>query len=145
MSALNLDSPSVQSYLGILQGVITRMATNSANAKAWCIALVSAIVVIIADKGKPNFVWISVIPIVLFLMLDSYYLALERQFRDVYNDFIRKLHFGTASVDDLFFVAPRAGVIATSMNIVKAFGSIATWPFYALLALMLIVVRAWIL
>lgn len=121
------------------------MATNSASCKTWCITLVSAIIVIIADKSKPGFVWISVIPIVLFLMLDSYYLALERQFRDVYNDFIRKLHFGTATVDDLFFVAPRAGAVATSLNIVKAFGSIATWPFYALLALMLLVVRTWIL
>ena len=121
------------------------MATNSASSKTWCVTLVSAVIVIIADKGKPDFVWISAIPIVLFLMLDSYYLALERQFRDVYNDFIRKLHFGTATVDDLFFVAPRTGVIATSMSIVKAFSSIATWPFYALLALMLIVVRAWIL
>ncbi len=121
------------------------MATNNASSKTWCVTLVSAVIVIIADKGKPNFVWISVIPIVLFLMLDSYYLALERQFRDAYNDFVRKLHYGTATVDDLFFVAPRAGVVATSMNIVKAVGSIATWPFYVLLALMLLVVQAWIL
>ncbi len=121
------------------------MGTNAASCKTWCITLVSAIVVIIADKGKPNYVWISVVPIVLFLVLESYYLALERQFREVYNDFIRKLHFGTASVDDVFFVAPRSGARASSLNILRAACSMAIWPFYVLLALMLLIVRVWIL
>lgn len=142
---VSFDSPSVQSYLTILQSVISRMATNSSNCKTWCVSLVSAIIVIVADKGKPDYVWISVVPIVLFLLLDSYYLALERQFRTVYNDFIRKLHFGSATVDDVFYVAPRAGTGATSVNILKAGGSIAVWPFYILLAVMLLVVRIWVL
>lgn len=145
MDKVNFDSPSVTSYLTILQGVINRMATNGASCKTWCITLVSAIVVIIADKGKPNYVWISAVPIVLFFVLESYYLALERQFRNVYNDFIRKLHFGNATVDDVYFVAPRSGAAASSLDILRAAYSIAIWPFYMLLALMLLVVRAWIL
>lgn len=145
MDKVSFDSPSVSSYLTILQTVIARMATNSASCKTWCVTLTSAIVVIIADKGKPSYVWISVIPMALFLLLDAYYLALERQFRSVYNDFIRKLHFGTATVEDVFFVAPRSGVSATSLNIIKASGSFSVWPFYTLLALMLLVVRVWIL
>src|SRR2546425_4593734 len=104
----------------ILQSVISRMATNSSNCKTWCVTLVSAIVVIIADKGKPDYVWISVVPIALFLLLDTYYLSLEREFRGVYNDFIRKLHFGNATVDDVFYVAPRTGMVVTSLNILKA-------------------------
>jgi hypothetical protein len=145
MDKVEFDSPSVQSYLTILQAVIGRMASNSANCKTWCITLVSAIVVIIADKGKPSYVWISIVPIVLFLVLDSYYLSLERQFRGVYNDFIRKLHFGNATVEDVFYVAPRAGGPATSALILKASASFSVWPFYALLALMLLVVRVWVL
>ena len=121
------------------------MATNSSSCKTWCITLVSAIVVIIADKGEPHYVGISAVPIVLFVLLDSYYLFLERQFRAVYNDFIRKLHFGTATVEDVFYVAPRGGVAVTSMNILRATGSISVWPFYALLAVMLLVVRMWVL
>jgi hypothetical protein len=139
------ESPSVHSYLTILQGVIGRMAGNSASCKTWCVTLVSAVIVIIADKAKPDYVWISVIPIILFLVLDSYYLALERQFRGVYNDFIRKLHFGSATVEDVFFIAPRAGALATSFEVVRAVISIAVWPFYVLLAIMLLVVRVWIL
>jgi hypothetical protein len=145
MNKVSFDSPSVPSYLTILQTVIGRMATNSTSCKTWCVTLVSAVVVIIADKGKPNYVWISVIPIVLFLLLDAYYLSLERQFREVYNEFIRKLHFDNATVEDVFFVAPQSGVSATSLSIIKASGSISVWPFYTLLTLMLLVVRMWIL
>jgi len=85
------------------------------------------------------------VPIILFLFLDSYYLSLERQFRTVYNDFIKKLHYGGATVDDIFLVTPRTGSGATSLNIIKASCSIAVWLFYALLAVMLLIVRAWIL
>lgn len=145
MEKISYDSPSVQSYLTILQAVINRMASNSAACKTWCVTLVSAIVVIIADKGKPHYVWISVVPIVLFLLLDSYYLALERQFRAVYNEFIRKLHFGEATVDDVFIIAPKIGIETALLNIIKAGGSISVLAFYGFLALMLIVVRVWVL
>jgi hypothetical protein len=145
MEKIGFDSPSVQSYLTILQSVISRMASNSAACKTWCVSLVSAIVVIIADKGKPDFVWVSVIPIALFFFLDLYYLSLERLFREVYNDFIRKLHIGTAMVEDVFSIAPKTGTSLKSLHILKSCGSIAIWPFYTLLAVMLLVVRAWVL
>ena len=145
MDKVNFDAPSVQSYLMILQSVISRMAMNSSNCKTWCLTLVSAVVVIIADKGKPDYVWISIVPIALFLFLDAYYLSLERDFRTVYNDFIRKLHFGNATVDDVFYVSPRSRISATTMQILKAGGSISIWPFYVLLAVMLLVVRLWVL
>lgn len=145
MEKVTFDSPSVHSYLTILQSVVTRMATNSSSCKTWCVSLVSAIIVIVAEKTEPDYVWISLIPIVLFLLLDSYYLAIERQFRAVYNDFIRKLHFSTATVEDVFFVAPRTGVTATSWAILCACGSIAIWPFYGLLAFMLFLVRILVL
>ena|SRR3989338_243886 len=55
------NSQAVQSHLTILQAVIQRMANNSSSSKAWCITLVSAILVIVADKGKPQYAWIAVI------------------------------------------------------------------------------------
>jgi len=142
---INFDSPSVQSYVAILQNVVTRMATNSTACKTWCITLVSAVIVIIADKGKPTYVWISIIPIILFGLLDAYYLLLEKAFREKYNEFIKKVHDSTATIDDMFIVAPSSGVKVTSVEWLKAAGSIAVWPFYSLLLIMLVVVKAWIL
>ncbi len=100
------DSPAVQAHLSITQAVIQRMASNSASCKAWCITLVSAILVIVADKGKPNYALIAGIPTILFLILDAYYLALERCFRDSYNSFIDKLHGGRVATSDLYAVTP---------------------------------------
>ena len=142
---VKIDSPGVQSYLEILQGVINRMALNSSGCKTWCIALVSAIVVIIADKGKPQFVWISIFPVLLFLFLDTYYLSLEIRFRDRYNDFIRKLHADDATIEDLFIVTPGRGFRNIAKSSIKALLSPSVWPFYGLLIAMMFIIRFWLL
>ncbi len=72
-------------------------------------AIVSAILVIVADKAKPEYVWLSIVPIILFYLLDSYYLGLERGFRDRYNEFVRKLHEERASTPQLTEVARENG------------------------------------
>jgi hypothetical protein len=74
---IDSESPSIQTHLGILQNVIQRMASNSSACKTWCVTLVSAVLVIVADKGKPDYAWIAMLPIVVFAALDAYYLALE--------------------------------------------------------------------
>ena len=56
MDKPTFESPSVHSYLSILQAVIARMASNSSNCKTWCITIVSAILVVVADKGQSSFV-----------------------------------------------------------------------------------------
>ena len=141
MTDINVDSPAVQSHLGILQSVINRMAANSSGCKTWCIALVSAIVVILAEQEKPEYVWVSIVPIFLFLFLDSYYLGLENRFRDRYNEFIQKLHTGTVTVEDLFIVTPGKGFKVFAKAILQAVISLSVWPFYGLLVLMLLIVR----
>ena len=141
---VNFDSPAVQSYLTILQGVIGRMASNRAGAKIWCIALVSAVIIVMADKGEPRYVWITLVPVCLFFLLDAYYLGLERQFRDRYNDFIGKLLDGNASVEDVFIVNPGGGFAGTMKAVWSACGSVSVWPFCAVLALMLLAVGMWI-
>jgi hypothetical protein len=142
---VSLDSPAVQSYLTILQGVIGRMASSSAGAKTWCVALVSAIIVVVADKADPRYVWIALVPVALFFLLDAYYLGLERLFRNRYNDFIAKLHEGTAEIEDVFIVTPGAGISGTMKAALEACGSVSVWPFYLLLALMLVGIWMWVL
>ncbi len=139
-----LESSSVQSYLNILQTIVSRMAGNSANCKTWCITLVSGILVVIADKAKPNYGWLALIPTVLFLFLDAYYLGQERAFRDTYNNFVRRMHTGTAETKDLFIVAPLKGfnVITATLQSTLSF---AIYPFYLTLIAMIIIARLFIL
>lgn len=133
MDKPTFDSPSVHSYLTILQSVIARMAANSSSCKTWCITIVSAILVVVADKTKPSYVWIALIPTVLFFGLDSYYLALERLFREHYNAFIRKLHLNIASIDDVFIVDPGAGPLKVLGASLCAATSVSVFPFYLVL------------
>lgn len=134
------DSSAVQSHLGILQDIITRMASNSSNCKNWCITLVSAILVIIADKNQPNYIWIALIPILLFFFLDSYYLGLERGFRATYNHFVSKLHNSTATTQDLFVIRPPKGFKLWGTTLGSAF-SPAVLPFYGILAITVVLAR----
>jgi len=127
------NSQAVQAHLGITQSVIQRMAANSASCKAWCIALVSAILVIAADKEKPQYTPIAIVPVALFLVLDAYYLALERAFRISYNAFIERLHTKKLTVYDLYSVMPGGNIIALFF---RSLASFSIWPFYlTLLAL----------
>lgn len=144
MPPLSHDSPAVHSYLGILQDVIGRMANNSAGAKTWCVALLSAILVIVVDKQAPYLAWIALTPVLLFGFLDAYYLALERRFRTTYNEFIRKLHDGEASIDDLFVVSPSSGSHVDVGEIVEALQSVSVWPFYCVQLGLLMVIGLWL-
>ena len=128
------ESAAVQAHLGIAQSVIQRMASNSASCKAWCISLVAAILVIVADKGKPNYALIAAIPTLLFLVLDAYYLALERCFRGSYNEFIDKVHAGRVAASDLYAVTPKGSLLKVFAQSLRSF---SIWPFYLTLGVMI--------
>lgn len=131
---IKAESPAVQAHLTIMQSVIQRMAANSTSCKAWCIGLVSAILVIVADKGKPSYALLALIPTILFLCLDAYYLALERGFRASYNSFIEKLHEGKVTAEDVYWVTPEGPLWK---KWVCALGSFSIWLFYITLVAMI--------
>lgn len=136
--SVDSSNQAVHAHLGILQAVIQRMAANSASCKTWCITLVSAILVIVADKGKPQFTILAIGPTLLFLYLDAYYLRLEKQFRNSYNKIVRNLHNGKLTGVDLFVVAPVGNPFA---EFIRALLSSSVWPFYLLLTIMVLLGR----
>lgn len=136
---IDSDSPSIQTHLGIIQSVIQRMASNSSSCKAWCVTLVSAILVIVADKGKPEYAWIAMLPTIVFAALDAYYLALEKSFRNSYNDFISKVHNRTLIESDLYSVIPKGSMSYLQWESVKSF---SVWGFYISLAVLITITKA---
>ena len=136
------ESAAVQVHLGIIQNVIQRMASNSSSCKAWCIALVSAVLVIVADKGNPEYALIAFIPNILFLVLDTYYLALENCFRDSYNTFINKVHERRVESTDLYAVTPGGSVTKAFLASLLSF---SIWPFYLTIAGMIWLSRSIVL
>ena len=136
---LDRDAPSVQSHLTMLQGIVSRLASNSASCKTWCVTLVSALAVVVAQSGRPGMLLIAAIPIVIFFALDCYYLGLERRFRDCYDSFVKKLHAGTARIEDAFVVAPKLRVRGAFVEAIEAASSFSIWPFYLGLGVLLII------
>ena len=132
------NSPSVQSHLQIIQGVINRMASNSAASKAWCITVVSAILVLVADKGKPEFAYLAFIPLLLFGALDGYYLAFEKAYRASYNAFVEKLHTGTLETSDIYAVRPKGNLSKHQFDAIRSF---SVWGFYISLGIMILLAR----
>ena len=137
--SLSGESSAVQAHLTIMQDVITRMGENSRSCKVWCVTLVSAILVLVARTGNAEHALIALAPTILFLVLDAYYLALERGFRDSYNTFVGKVHDSTASTSDLYTVAPRGSAVQRFFW--ALFRSFSVLPFYAVVVLTILL--AW--
>jgi hypothetical protein len=135
---LSEDSSSVVAHLGILQGVIQGMSANSATAKGWCTAIVSAVLAIVADKGKPDYVLLALVPTIFFFVLDAFYLRLEKGFRKAYESFVDKLHSRTLAVDDLYVVRAEGNRWRLWG---AAFGSFSVWGIYLMLALLIMLAR----
>ena len=135
---LDADSSAVQAHLAMMQGVINRMGDNSRSSKVWCVTLVAAVLVLVARTNDPQHALIALIPTLLFLTLDSYYLALERAFIKSQNAYVAKLHAGRLESGDMYRVVP------TGMGlrlIGRCLGSVSIWLFYPLVAAT--VVFAW--
>ena len=83
-------SEDVRQHLTFIQDVITRMNSNSFSMKGWMLAIVSALCAIYASNAANQFSYIYfiiAIPVVIiFWLLDAYYLKMERQYRDLYKE-----------------------------------------------------------
>lgn len=135
---LNEESVSVQTHLGILQSTIQRMADNSKSSKNWCITIVSAVLVVVADKEEADFLLIALIPTILFAALDIYYLGLEKAFRESYKSFITKLHQGQIYSSDLYAVSTSGNAV---QHRIAALRSFSIWGVYLPLVVLILVTR----
>ena len=124
----NIESPAIQAHLEMMQGVVSRMAENSRSCKVWCVTLVAAVLVLVALTGEPQHALIAVVPTILFLILDAYYLALERAFIGSYNGFVEKLHGGSLAATDVYKIAPTGSIPRLFFDCLRSF---SIWPFYS--------------
>ena len=134
--------PAVKANIDMLQGIISRMAKNSASCKSWAIPMVTAIVTLALEKGiLPTKV--AYIPVGLFYLLDCYYLGLERKFKDRLRDFIIKINDGkdvdkdiylSHSTDDKCWIV-RSSIWHQVLSVLDGMFSFSTTIVYGALAL----------
>lgn len=130
------ESPAVIKHIEILQDTITRMANNSASCKAWTLTIVTGIAALFFNKSFA--VFLGIVPILLFFMLDSLYLGLEQQFRDIYGNFVEKLGNGQLKTSDIYEIVPKEVGFNHPKCICDGAKSFATYGFY--LATILLIV-----
>ena len=89
----NMSEYDINVHLGLIQGVIDRMAKNSLSCKTWALTLFSALIAVLFNVEKisaNNYIakifWIAIlVMLIIFWQLDSWYLRLERLFRRLYE------------------------------------------------------------
>lgn len=73
-------------HLEFIQNIVTRMNTNSFQIKGWAVTISSALLAVYAATKNQNFILVSILPVLVFWFLDTYYLTQERKFRGLYKD-----------------------------------------------------------
>jgi hypothetical protein len=116
----------------MIQAIITRLAGNSGALKGFAVTIVTALLGVSINTHRATYAWLGSYPIVVLGLLDAYYLALERRYRDLYNSAINE-------VDTAWGLG--AGKLTLS-DLVKALRSPSVWAFHgaALLAVVIVAV-----
>jgi hypothetical protein len=132
------NSDAVIKTVDVQQSLIARMSASSSTVKNWCLTIATGVVVFAFEKNRETFLWVALIPILLFAALDIYYLSLEKRVRSRYESLAAKIRTQSLELSDLFDVNPGPLKFRDTLS---AATSISIWPFYVLLLLALIVAR----
>ena len=80
---LNLESKL--KHLEFIQSVVNRMASNSFLLKGWGVTLVAALFALAAKDSDKTYIVVAYFPVIVFWILDAYFLSQERRFRNLYD------------------------------------------------------------
>jgi hypothetical protein len=123
---LPADNAAVIAHVNLLQGVISRLANNSASCKTWCLTLVGALVSLAGATHVPGIITFALVPVVIFGFLDSMYLGQERSYRDLYGRIIGKIRDGSYTSANAFEARAPLGI----GRVIGAFTSWSIYPVY---------------
>lgn len=134
----NKYSDDVRQHLSFIQGVITRMNSNSFSMKGWMVAIVSALCAVYASNSNSCSAYIyfiaAIIADLLFCFLDAYYLKMEKEYRNLYNRVLTnpietnfKMHIDKKDENDK----------ELRVCLWKAFKSPSVWILYTVVAILL--------
>lgn len=125
-------------HLELIQVIINRLAGNLFFLKGWTITLVTALFALSGKETNLRYGFIAYLLVIIFWVLDAYFLSKERQFRCLYND-VRKL-----SENDIDFSMDISKYIKISKNnLPSSLFSVTLMSFYLSLLVMMVLVRTY--
>jgi hypothetical protein len=114
----------------MIQAIITRLAGNSAALKGFTVPTLAALLGVAIGHHRPAYAVLGYFVITTFGVLDAYYLALERSYRELYNTAI-------AEADNRWELSANGATIG---RVVTAIGSASVWLFYGAAAIAVTIV-----
>lgn len=128
----NKFSDDVRQHLSFIQGVISRMNSNSFSMKGWMVAIVSALCAVYASNSTLDASYIYIIAAliadILFCFLDAYYLKMEKEYRKLYNKVLKS----PVETDFNMMIEDEQKVCFC-----EAFKSPSVWILYTVVAILL--------
>ena len=131
------DNPAVAAYINLLQGIINRLANNSASCKTWCLTLVSALVSLAGATHVSGIVTFAIVPVVIFGFLDTMYLAQERAYRDLHARIVKAIRDGSYVLSNVY----EASAPIEFRRVCSALASWSIYPVYGGLILVYLIAR----
>lgn len=113
-------------YLSMIQSNISRMSTASALFKGFAATVLAGIVTIAFRDINPVVLLLMLLPLLAFLMLDVYYLILERKYRYLYKQVL-----SGACQPDFSMDVSRIGREEAQATISSCLTSLSITLFYA--------------
>jgi hypothetical protein len=121
------DNPAVIAHINLLQGIINRLANNSASCKTWCLVVVSALLSLAGATHVPAIVTFALVPVVIFGFLDAMYLAQERVYRSLYTRTAQAIRDRSYTWGEVYELrVPPLGFT----SFISALGSWSIYPVY---------------
>lgn len=122
-------------HLELIQGVISRMATNLFFLKGWAITLIVGLFALAAKDTNQKYIFIAYFTVIIFWILDGYFLSQERLFRNLYDD-VRKL-----DEKDIDFSMSTKKLKNNRRNgwLTSMFSSTLVWFYPSLIVIMLLI------
>lgn len=80
-----MNNENKKCHLNMIQGIISRMGNNGFALKGWTVGIMIAIYTFTGQNSNKAII-ITLIPLIVFWMLYTYYLMLEKKFRLLYDN-----------------------------------------------------------
>jgi hypothetical protein len=127
-------------HMEMIQAVVSRLAGNSFLIKGWALTITGVFLGFALDRDNSDLAVAAFVPILMFWMLDAYYLRSERLFRALYDEvrtgdaWVKPFYMGGTSRK--FVKRVREGETSAAKSAAsrwRTFWSQTLWPFYLVL------------
>lgn len=135
------DQPSVICYINLLQNNIARMSNYSGIIKAaMCVIYTIIISILLTIEKLSQYWWIALLITLLGVVMDSYYLALEKIYVIKYNKFIRELNDNKIIIENIYDMNPKntnlsCEFLAMMLSSVKSFSVIGFYFIFVIISI----------